>query len=374
MTSPRVFAGHWTYSRAAVLFANGRAAEAAPLFEAKPDYLPALIKAGDAWLAAGDASKAAQAYRKALKAAPNDASAHYGLGRATNKPAEFEKALASFPDYGAAMFALAQSLQRSGDAARAKDLLARYEKVKTTAPPLDDPLLDAVADLNESPTALVRKGQSAAARGDLASAIALHEKAIQLDPKMTQAAVNLISLYARANQPGKAEDAYRKAIASDPNLAEAHYNYGVFLQSVRGDQAQAKAQFELTLTLDPAHAAAHHNLGAILQQQGQLAAAQRQFESAIEFDPSSRNSRFQLGRLYANAGRTADAIAQFEKIVTVDDDQTPTYLYALGATMARAGDAAKARGLLQDARNKAAARSQGQLVEAIDRDLSRLVR
>ncbi len=368
----------WSYYRGVTLLASGRAAEAGPVLEAaakaKSDYLPALIKAGEAYLSAGDSAKAEAQYRSALRANPKDASAHLGLGRAMRNPVEMEKALDLFPNYGAAMFAVAQNLQRTGRGDRAKELLARYEKYKTTAPPLEDPLLEAIAELNVGPTTLVRKAQAAAAQGDLATAIELHIQALRTDPKMAQAHVNLISLYGRSNAPEKATEAYRAAIALNPNLAEAHYNYGVLLLSSDGKLAEAKVAFEKAIAADPAHALAHHNLGTILQQQGQLALAQKQFEKAVEIDPGSRNSRFQLGRLYANAGRNADAIAQFEKTLGVDDEMTPTFLYALAAATARAGDASKARTLLSSARQKAEAKAQTRLVDSIDRDLARLQR
>jgi tetratricopeptide (TPR) repeat protein len=368
----------WTYYRGAVLLADGKAAQAAPLLEqaaqAKSNYLPALLKAGEAYATAGDAVQAERLYRNAVRAYPTDPSAHFGLGRVIRNQSEIEKALDLFPNYGAALFASSQAARRAGQTDRANELTIRYEKYKTTAPALNDPLLDAIAELNGGATALIRKAQVAAAHGDLQSAIDLHLKALERDPNMAQAFVNLISLYGRTNNPQKASEAYRSAIALNPNLAEAHYNYGVLLFSTQGDPNEAKALFEKTIAIDPAHAAAHHNLGGILQQQGNLAAAQREFEKSVEIDPASRNSRFQLGRLYANSGRNADAIAQFEKIVSIDDEMTPTYLYALAATTARVGDTVKARTLLASARQKAAARSQTRLVDSIDRDLARLKR
>ena len=58
-------------------------------------------------------------------------------------------------------------------------------------------------------------------------ALALHEQVVAADPKLDQAWVNLISLYARSNQPVKAGQAYRRAIALAPNRADAYYNFGV---------------------------------------------------------------------------------------------------------------------------------------------------
>ncbi len=364
---------NWTYYRGVALLAASKAAEAAPLLESVQNSTAATLKAADAWLAAGNATKAERLYRKILQSEPNNPAAHFGLGRATRNTAEYEKALELFPNYGAAMFALAQALQRSGDAARAKELLANYDRYKTVGPPIADPLMDAVADLNAGASTLIRKAQAAAAQGDLPSAIDLHRKALELDPKMVQAHVNLISLYARVNQPQLAAEAYKSAIAMQPDLGEAHYNYGVLLlTSVAPNLAEAKRAFEKAIAVDPRHAAAHHNLGAIFQQQGQLVAAQKEFERAVELDPGARNSRFQLGRLYANARRNADAIAQLERAAAPpEDDQTPTYLYALAAVTARTGDAAKTKALLQAAREKAVARGQSQLAAAIERDLAK---
>lgn len=364
---------NWTYYRGVALLAASKASEAAPILESLENSTPATLKSADAWLAAGNAAQAEKLYRKVLQSEPDNPAAHFGLGRATRNTAEFEKALELFPNYGAAMFALAQALQRSGDAARAKQILANYDRYKTVGPPIADPLMDAVAELNAGASTLIRKAQAAAAQGDLQSAIDLHRKALELDPKMVQAHVNLISLYARANRPQLAAEAYKSAIAIQPGLAEAHYNYGVLLlTSDAPNFDEAKRAFEKAVAADPRHASAHHNLGAILQQQGQLAAAQKEFERAVELDPGARNSRFQLGRLYANARRNADAIAQLERAAAPpEDDQTPTYLYALAAVTARTGDIAQAKALLRSARDKAAARGQSQLVAAIERDLSK---
>jgi tetratricopeptide (TPR) repeat protein len=137
---------------------------------------------------------------------------------------------------------------------------------------------------------------------------------------------------------------------------------------------QAKAAFLKTLEISPSHAEAHNNLGALLQEQGDLAQAAAHFRKAIEIQPGLRLARFHLGRIYANQRRYAEAIAQFERAAGVDDEATPGYLYALGATLARAGDADGARSTLTAAREKAVARGQGSLAAAIGRDLERLRR
>ena len=64
-------------------------------------------------------------------------------------------------------------------------------------------------------------------QGQLAAAAELNNKALELDPKLTQAHVTLISAYGRLGDVKKAEEHFRMAIAQNPNAADAHYNFGV---------------------------------------------------------------------------------------------------------------------------------------------------
>lgn len=330
------------------------------------DYAPARLKLGEALLAAGDSAAARDTYR-----GMDQPAALFGYGRATNDARYYEKALAAFPQYGAAMFALAQHYQRTGRTADAGRLMAEYAKYKTVAPPVDDPLLRAVDELNRGPDRLLQLAADLAAQGRLADAAGLQLQALELDPRLTQAHVNLISLYGRLGDARSAGEHYRKAVALDPNAYEAHYNFGVLcFHSNR--LAEAQAAFLKTLAINPAHAQAHNNLGAVLQAQGKLDAAAEQFRKAVEIQPGFRLARFQLGRIYANQGRYPQAIAEFEKAVQVDDESTPAWLYALGATQARAGDRQAARGTLANARDKALARGQAQLAASIEQDLRKL--
>jgi tetratricopeptide (TPR) repeat protein len=332
------------------------------------DTVPVRLKLGEALLATGDYAAAREVYRGMTHPA-----ALFGYGRAANDPTFYEKALAAFPHYGAAMFALAQSYQRSGRTADASRLMAEYAKYKLAAPTMDDPLMDAVRALNRGPEALLSEAQHLEAEGQLQPAIDLQLKALQFDPHLTQAHVNLISLYGRLGDALEAEKHYRQAIDLDPHSQEAFYNFGVLCYQ-SGRRTEARAAFAQALTVNPNHAQAHNNLGALLEEQGQLAKAAAEFERAIELDPNLRLARFHLGRIYANQRRWAPAIEQFQRAVEVDDEATPTYLYALGATEARAGQPAAAVATLSGAHAKALARGQSVLAASIQRDLEKLKR
>jgi tetratricopeptide (TPR) repeat protein len=332
------------------------------------DYLPAKLRLGDALLAQGEDGPAQDVFRNI-----DHPAALFGYGRATGDAAYYEKAVRAFPQYGGAIFALARHYTRTGRNADARRLMAEYEKFKTVAPPVDDPLMNAVDALNNSPDRLLDRAARLEAQGQLGAAADLQLRALELDPDLAQVHVNLISLYGRLGETAKAEDHYRRAIALKPNAHEAHYNFGVLCyQSNR--RAEAQAAFAKALSIHPDNADAHNNLGALLQEQGRIAEAARHFEKAIELRPDLRLARFHLGRIYVAQRRFAQAILQFRRIVTVDDEQTPTYLYALGATQARTGDDRAAIATLTGARQKALARGQASLAAAIDGDLGRLRR
>jgi tetratricopeptide (TPR) repeat protein len=332
------------------------------------DYLPAKIKLGEALLAAGDSAGAKQ-----ILEGIHHPAALFSYGRATGDHAYYEKALRVFPQFGAAMFALSRHYARTGRAGDAARLMAEYERHKLTAPPLDDPLLDAVRALNRGPDRLLSQAAHAEAQGQLGAAVELQHQALALDPKLVQAHVNLISLYGRLGDTPNAEKHYREAIALQPNGADAYYNFGVLCYRLNR-RAAAQAAFTKALEINPGHADAHNNLGVLLEQQGKLEEAARHFRNAIELRPDLRLARYHLGRIRANQGHYAEAIAQFQEAVTVDDEATPTYLYALGAAFARSGNSAQAAEVLEQARARASAHGQAGLAASIQRDLARLKR
>jgi tetratricopeptide (TPR) repeat protein len=332
------------------------------------DYLPAKLRLGETLQGLGDFNGARDVYRGLQHPA-----ALFGYGRATNDPTYYEKALAGFPQYGAALFALAQHCQRAGRGADAQRLLTDYARYKLVAPRVEDPLLDAVEALNRGPDRLLTQAADLEAQGQLAAAAELQLKALELDPRLAQAHINLISLYGRLGKAAEAEAQYREAIALAPNAFEAYYNFGVFCYAANR-HAEARAAFSRALAINPNSADAHNNMGALLQEDGKVEDAAEEFRKAIQLQPGLRLAHFHLGRIYANQRRWSSAIEQLRQAADGDDEATPTYLYALGATQARAGDSSGAASMLAAAREKALARGQVELAASIARDLGKLKR
>ena len=331
------------------------------------------MKLAQALIDSGQSDAALKLLAEVRSRHPADATVSFLYGRATGEPAHYERAVAAFPQYGAALFALAQHYQRSGRGDEAARLLAQYERFKTTSPPVEDSLMDAVYALKTGPTELLRQASTLEAQGQLAAAAELNKKALELDPKLTQAHVNLISAYGRLGDVKKAEEHFRLAIAQNPNAADAHYNFGVLCYATNRKR-EAQQAFERTVAIDAGHAEAQANLGALLQEEGKTQQAMERFTIAVNLRPDNRVARFHLGRIYANERRYDEALAEFSRILTPEDDATPTYLYAMGATYARAGRLNEATATLDRARLKALERGQTTVAATIDRDRARLTK
>jgi tetratricopeptide (TPR) repeat protein len=79
---------------------------------------------------------------------------------------------------------------------------------------------------------------------DLPRTKALLEKAVQLDPNLGPAYLQLGILYAEQKDSSRAIAAYRQAIAATPRLEEAHYRLAQLYRQM-GETAQAQAELQL---------------------------------------------------------------------------------------------------------------------------------
>lgn len=344
----------------------------------QPDYLPARLKLAESLLTSGHLEEAGRMYEAIIRDHPKVAEAYYGLGRIRTAKGDlpeavesYKKACELFPAYGAAHYALARAYRRLHDIPRSEEQLKLHDANQTLVPPIQDPLRDALRALDRGPASILQRGIQLEEAGRIKDAIAAHLEALKLDPGLALAHANLIILYGKTNQPEKAEEHYREAIRLNPNLADAHYNYGVLLMG-QGKMVEAEKAFRRALEANPVYAEAYNNLGVVLERQGKLDEALQCFEKAVERRPNYRLAHFHIGRILANRKQYAEAIAHFKKTLTSEDAYTPTYLYALAATYARAGDKQDALTYGRRARDAAASFGQTQLRDRIEKDLQAL--
>lgn len=372
----------WAYDLGYVLFKQGQYTKAVEtLREAlklRPDYVPAKLKLADSMFSAGQVEAAGKLYQQIAEQHSSNAEAYYGLGRVQATRGNTQAAVQSLlkacelvPQYGAAQFALAVAYRKLGELQKAAEHFKLYKANMATIPPRHDAVRGAVQHLNHTALAHIRQGLAMAQAGDIQGAIQQHLDALQSDPSEVQAYINLIQLYARAGQDDKAVQAYHKAVSLNPNRADCYYNYGVLMFRLR-KYAEAEQAMKKAILINPYYAEAHDDLGYLYAVQGHFDMALGEYRKAVAERPDFRLARFHIGQIYANQGKYAQAIQEFLKILTPVDARTTVYLYALGATYARAGDKQKALLYMRKARDEAAATKQTQLLNSIKGDLANL--
>jgi tetratricopeptide (TPR) repeat protein/roadblock/LC7 domain-containing protein len=127
--------------------------------------------------------------------------------------------------------------------------------------------------------------------------------------------------FAKQNDVEAAIQAYRQAIALDPNSAGAHAGLGACLMEKKLLD-EAKAHLEKAIALVPADLKSHNNLGALLVRQGKLPEAIVEYRAALGINPSVGKVHLNLGNTLWRVGQQDQARAEYAEAVRLDPDDT----------------------------------------------------
>jgi tetratricopeptide (TPR) repeat protein len=132
----------------------------------------------------------------------------------------------------------------------------------------------------------------------------------------------------------EAIDEYRKAIAfyqaaPDRNRDEhgmwnAHFDLGLALAQVPGQEQAAIAEYETALRLKPDSAKAHFQLGNAFHKAGRLPEAVAEYRASIALDPEAPEVLYELAYALAQIpGQVPEAIAECRKMLELRPDDGP---------------------------------------------------
>ncbi len=351
--------GRWPYLAAQSMRQNDLEA-AVGLFEEAArrgiDHPAFHVGYGDVLAQLGRAEPAQAAYRKALELDPKVTHALYGLAQlalAKGAPEEarehLEQAAAIAPWHGQVHTLLAQTYQRLGlaeDAARELEAAGAYPDPTQAADPVYQEVeAEAVNTLayGSRGRRLAREGRFAeaeeqyrkvlelrtatatatagdysnlggvlAGQGKIDEAIALYEKALELDDDDPYALNNLAMALAQKGEPEKAVEHLSKAVAIEPAYPEAHHNLGLVRASQRRF-SDAIEHYREALSHNPSFAAAHNDLGTALAGMRDLDAAIGHWRRALEIDPRQLGARYNLSLALVQRGEHREAVERLEK-------------------------------------------------------------
>jgi adenylate cyclase len=152
-------------------------------------------------------------------------------------------------------------------------------------------------------------------------AIRRFEEAIAIDPNFSLAYTGLADSYSilmdrgvvlEENSIGVGRSAAAKAIALDPELAEAHASMGLAL-SYTVDVREAERELRKAIALNPGYAIAHHWLHVLLVGMGRMEEGDVEIQKAEELDPLSPVVLNSAGLLDYRAGRKEAAMRKWER-------------------------------------------------------------
>jgi Flp pilus assembly protein TadD len=163
----------------------------------------------------------------------------------------------------------------------------------------------AVSSTDEALHDLLVQAKAAADKQDYAMAQADYLKYLAQKPDDATAHFDLGFVYTAQQQKEKAEAEYRKAIALNPKMTEAYLNLGVSL--LPGEPKSAIAPLQTVTQLNYAYAKGHFLLGAAEERAGQSQAAMREYTIAEKLYPNDAQTHLGLGREDLTAGNSAAA-------------------------------------------------------------------
>ena len=374
----------WPYYLGVIAARGGRHDEAVTLFdvalEIDPTFLPARKRKARALLELERLDDSRAIYDELVAESPDDAEirnglgkVHAALGNSEDAVIHLARAVQAAPNFGEVHYALALAYRDLGEEKQSQQHLEQYENDKYGAPSGTDPLMTAVSNLNISAAEYLKAGVEARDAGKFPEAIGLHLRAIQTDPQLQQAHINLIVLYGGSDQSESAEFHYQRALALNPNSAELHYNYGVLAYDQEKYGAAATA-FQRALEINPEYAAANNNMGQMHEQNGRLDEAIKYYRRAVANRPDYGLAHYHLGRMMMLKRRPADAVRELQLALREESPQTPTYLVTLAAVFQTLGDGAQASKTFDLARRMGEHYGQTALVDEIDNEISKLAR
>jgi tetratricopeptide (TPR) repeat protein len=107
--------------------------------------------------------------------------------------------------------------------------------------------------------------------------------------------------------PVEARRAYLQALELDPDLADAHLNLGR-LEHEAGELGKAEAHYRDAVRCAPDDPTCHYNLGVLLEDRKRPDEAVHAYRQALERDAELGDAHYNLGLLLESRGHKAEAI------------------------------------------------------------------
>jgi tetratricopeptide (TPR) repeat protein len=243
-------------------------------------YLSSVLETQD-----GDFKQARVHLERSVALNPNDPKSQMALGNVLAKFQDlqgarehFEKAIALAVPDPEVHYDLAKVLQSMGDREQAQEHLRIYQQLKK-----------AQADRTEA-AGKAEVGDEAMAAGDPVKAAALYRAALATNPNEPLLSYKLARALDKSNDLVNEKVALQRAIQLNPNLSEAQNQMG-YLAARGGDAGAAETYFRAAIQASPSYVSAWINLAATLASETKWPDALDAVDRALAIDPSNAEAR-----------------------------------------------------------------------------------
>ena len=171
-------------------------------------------------------------------------------------------------------------------------------------------------------------------------AIAYFQKAIEADPKWAPAYAGLANSYGwlwmeGALPPQEVLPRFNAALSTameiDDTLPEVRYTLAVRAFYYRWDWGEAEREFKRALALNPNLVEARYEYAWFLSSMGRIAESLTEAKRAVERDPLSVTANLALGSMYSMARQYDQAIPQLRHTIELEPNDPRAYGFLAGA-------------------------------------------
>ena len=167
----------------------------------------------------------------------------------------------------------ARVLELRGKAARPADVQTQVLRVPVRDTELAEEYFRAASRLDDGDES--KQGEAAAA----------YRKALELDPNLVAALINLANIHYSRDELAEAQALYERAISLESDFFEAHFNLGNIYHDL-GRFPEAQACYHQALGLNPYFADAHFYLAVTLEKMGSSQEARPHWRSYQQLAPN----------------------------------------------------------------------------------------
>ena len=170
----------------------------------------------------------------------------------------------------------------------------------------------------------------------LHSAIDQFSRAIAKDPNYAEAYTGLAGTYIILLDRGiiptneaspKIRNAAQRAIELDPTLAEAHAVLALLKSAADWDWAGAEVEFRKAIELNPNDVLSHHWYSTMLMNQSRFQEALAENEKALALDPASPQINANHAMTLIDMRRVDEGLAELNKLIAANPEFPPFYIF-----------------------------------------------